>query len=704
MPTQDYAIKYRPERFEDVWGQPEAVSYLSGLITRGQLGQPLLIHGAVGSGKTSLVRLYAKALNCLNPTDAGSPCGVCPMCTEPNRRHAGFFEFDVSGRGGEKQKIRAFVEGLQSTPTDYKCRVLFFDEAHSLANEAADSLLKDVEEAKPGVIFCFATTEFARIRPALRSRLSPLEVHPLSASDAVGLLNYVADKEGIEYEPSALELLARLKQGYPRDILKGLGQVFEPGSGLLTTKQVRKAFDVDHTQVLVAYFLALADGDSARQTQLMYHWREPPAEKVKWVSAFLLALYYNDLLGKPLVVDALIHSIQQERAEILDRFQKRLGVANRKDLAFRWRKMLEYWAGNDTDLDDAAVLLRLTLFHHLVNEGLAQTGFSQLGTGLAPETEQHSQPLLSELKSEDRPGLGPWEGDSEFFEFEHARAIINRASFLVQEYGVLFNVSFELHASRLRANIEADGRTLVEEFVEELREQANLWDAQRSGCFAHLTLLERDEEGLRGLVLAHLPNPSRKDTKAEGGWMEKVEAWSSGWRGERGTYGEPVSLKLELSNKRAWAFHWDQTLNLCAGLSEEENAWDPEERRELQLLKLLKIPRRARRSSGPIKGGLLLASDLLQPEAIELASRDGMEPLSAFNDCAWPWLRKKWELQEFRERRALRDERERRFAEIRQIYGAETAERRAEIDGLVKSWPSDPRFRQRKWRGWFDEG
>ena len=147
---------------------------------------------------------------------------------------------------------------------------MFFDEAHSLANEAADSLLKDVEEAKPGVIFCFATTEFARIRPALRSRLSPLEVHPLSASDAVGLLKYVADKEGIEYEPSALELLARLKQGYPRDILKGLGQVFEPGSGLLTTKQVRKAFDVDHTQVLVAYFLALADGDSARQTQLMY--------------------------------------------------------------------------------------------------------------------------------------------------------------------------------------------------------------------------------------------------------------------------------------------------------------------------------------------------------------------------------------------------------------------------------------------------
>ena len=81
-----------------------------------------------------------------------------------------------------------------------------------------------------------------------------------------------------------------------------------------------------------------------------------------------------------------------------------------------------------------------------------------------------------------------------------------------------------------------------------------------------------------------------------------------------------------------------------------------------------------------------------------------MEPLSAFNDCAWPWLRKKWELQEFRERRALRDERQRRFAEIRQIHGAETAEGRAEIDGLVKSWPSDPRFRQRKWRGWFDEG
>ncbi len=112
----------------------------------------------------------------------------------------------------------------------------------------------------------------------------------------------------------------------------------------MTTKQVREVFDVDHTQVLVEYFLALADGDFARQTQLMSDWGEPPAEKVKWVSAFLLALYYNDLLGKQLVVDALIHSIQQqERVEILDGFQKRLGFANRKDLEFCWPKMLEYW-------------------------------------------------------------------------------------------------------------------------------------------------------------------------------------------------------------------------------------------------------------------------------------------------------------------------------------------------------------------------
>jgi DNA polymerase-3 subunit gamma/tau len=123
--------------------------------------------------------------------------------------------------------------------------------------------LKDVEEAKPGVIFCFATTEFNRIRRALQSRLAHLEVRPLSASDAISFLKIAADKEGIEYEPSALALLAGLKQGYPRDLLIGLEQVYEPGSGPLTTKQVREVFDVDHTQVLVEYFLALADGDFA---------------------------------------------------------------------------------------------------------------------------------------------------------------------------------------------------------------------------------------------------------------------------------------------------------------------------------------------------------------------------------------------------------------------------------------------------------
>jgi DNA polymerase III subunit gamma/tau len=695
MQTQNFANKYRPEIFEDVWGQPRAVKYLSGLITRGQIGRSLLLYGAVGSGKTSLVRLYAKALNCLNPTDAGSPCGVCQRCAEPDRRRAGLFEFDVSGRGGDKQSVRAFVEGLNSTPTDYRFRVLFFDEAHSLTNEAADSLLKGVEEAKPGVIFCFATTEFNRIRRALQSRLAHLEVRPLSASDAISFLKIAADKEGIEYEPSALALLAGLKQGYPRDLLIGLEQVYEPGSGPLTTKQVREVFDVDHTQVLVEYFLALADGDFARQTQLMSNWGEPPAEKVKWVSAFLLALYYNDLFGKQLVVDALIHSIQQqERVEILDGFQKRLGFANRKDLEFCWPKMLEYWVGADTDVDDAAVLLRFTLFHHLVNEGLPQSRASQSGAGLAPETEQRSQLRRPALKNKDHLDPGSWEGDSEFFERAHAQAIINRASFLIQEYGVLFNASIELITGRLGADTEAEGRALVEEFVAELEEKAHEWDTQRDERFAHLTLLEDDGDGVRGLVIAHLPNPSRKDTKAELSWRQKFEAWSSGWRSERRTYGEAVSCKLELLEKRALAFHWDQTLNLCAGLSEEG---------ERQLLELLKIPKRAWRSSARIKGGLLLASDLLQPEAIEAASRDGMEPLSAFDNGAWGWLRKGWESLEFLDRRALRDERQQQIAELEQIFGAETAEGRAAIERLVKSWPSDPRDRQRTWRGWFDE-
>jgi len=219
------ADQYRPDVFEDVRGQPHAVRVLTELIKRGQKGHNLLLHGAIGSGKTSLVRIFEKALNCEHPTPTGSPCGACRFCQTEDRAKLGLREYDTSGSGGDVQKIDMWLESHYQTPTEYKWQVLFFDEAHSITKQASDSLLKRVEEPLDNVIFCFATTEFDKLRPALRSRAIQLEIHPLSAAEAISLLQQVAEKEEIAYEDEALALLAGVVGGQPRDLLSALEEV-----------------------------------------------------------------------------------------------------------------------------------------------------------------------------------------------------------------------------------------------------------------------------------------------------------------------------------------------------------------------------------------------------------------------------------------------------------------------------------------------
>lgn len=367
MTPMNLAQKYRPATFEAVLGQSHPVRFLSGLIQHGQAARSLLLHGAIGSGKTSLVRIYAQALNCETPTAEGSPCRTCRFC----REGAGFHEYDTSGRGGERDAVLEWVAPLYRTPTEHRWTVLFLDEAQALEARAADALLKMVEEPEPRVAFCFATTEFAKIRPALRSRLISFEIKPLSAIDAIALIKKCAQHEGINYEPGALELLAGLRQGYARDLLTGLEQVRDPNGRPVTIARVREVFDIDHTERLLTYVHALAEGDPAAQNAAWLSWQEVAATKLGWLQALLTGLYYNDVLGQAITVDALIASIlPAERAPILTTFRERLGVASAEGLAPYWRAMMSHWTVASLERDETALQLRVALFHYFVNNEL----------------------------------------------------------------------------------------------------------------------------------------------------------------------------------------------------------------------------------------------------------------------------------------------------------------------------------------------
>jgi DNA polymerase III subunit gamma/tau len=138
-------------------------------------------------------------------------------------------------------------------------------------------------------------------------------------------------------------------------------------------------------------------------------------------------------------------------------------------------------------------------------------------------------------------------------------------------------------------------------------------------------------------------------------------------------------------------------LNLCAGLDERNEDWDPAQRVRRPLLELLAIPRKAWRQPGPVERPLWAASALLQPEAIEKASRNGMKPLSAFDDKAWAWIRQGWELNEHQVRQLTKKEREEELAEVQEMHADDPARARAAVEQLVQGWSDNAKQRPRPW-------
>jgi len=447
----------------------------------------------------------------------------------------------------------------------------------------------------------------------------------------------------------------------------------------LTEKYVREYFDVDHKPSLVAYFTALADGDFDGQMSSLENWRETKVQKAKWISAFLLSLYYNDICGSRLIVDPLVQSIRDERAEIIARFQKRFEVASRPELAPYWRGLLEFWSSGSAT-DDASALLQLTLFHLLVSGDRSQLLKTSLPQSAAVPTTLHS-PVVAAAPVTSRE----WDNNEHFLSPAGARMILDLASFLVQEYGVAFNAIFEVYPAQVGGDVEVAARAKIENFVAALEQEFDRGGSQ----FASLALLERHEGEPRALILTHLPClPSEKLDE----WEARIRQWT------RAISARDQEIELRLSKSRGidWKFHWDGALTLCGGACDDDADRIPLER--------LKVPKRRRRAPGPIAGGLLLRSRLLSSEVLEQARRDGLAPLSAVQDDAWDQLRGKWELEEHEERQTLKKQFAEEEARIRQTYVADNAVAKRKIAELKAARPMDPHERPRKWQMWPRKG
>jgi hypothetical protein len=552
-----------------------------------------------------------------------------------------------------------------------------------------------VEEPQPGVAFCFATTEVDRISEALRSRLFEIEIRPLGLAQSITFLRNIANKEGIRYEDEALPLLAGLGQGQHRNLLQALDQVRELGD--VTRERVRWIFGIDQNEKLLHYFMALAEGDFARQTSVISNWNEDLKEKVRLVQFFLLSLYYKNLLNVRLILDPIIDSITAlERQPILPAFKARLDVTD-ADLLLFWRRMIELLPTVSSDESEEALRIRLTLFQRFVTDashGMAQPQNFSHASDL-PVPQSRSSPIRPAPRRPSRThrrsrGLAPVQNPA-YLSFDVVQELFNAASFLLQHCGSrCFNTQITIPYSLFKFNNEKEESQFLSDFYREL-----LYYFGRSfNCeFHRLSVLEHDEQlGLCARVIIHVPNEPTKE--------ELLKKWLHNWRAEQ-RIKAPRELEIQIdikqpqSTTRRVSRHWQCVRWLCAGL-------DPNEER----LHALKLKRTPRRTAGIIgKHRRFSTSESLSPKSRDAAVQCKMEFLYAFDDGAWNHLEDGWELHEHSDRREELERRKKGVAAIEAKFPegtsrANDAKRESALAALENSWP-EKYARPRSWRRWW---
>jgi DNA polymerase-3 subunit gamma/tau len=265
---QVIARKYRPQTFQDVVNQEHVKTTLENAIAQKRIAHGYIFSGQRGTGKTTVARILARCLNCIEGPTA-TPCGVCASCLEITASGAvDVIEIDAASNRGINE-MRELRENVRYQPARDRYKVFIIDEAHQITSEAFNALLKTIEEPPPWVVFVLCTTEAHKIPATIASRCQHFSFRSVGFEDLTARMAWICQQEGIEADAEALAVLAQAGEGSVRDSLSALDQAIACCGAKLDAAEVRALLGAFSLETLEMVTQALVASDSRRMLEVV---------------------------------------------------------------------------------------------------------------------------------------------------------------------------------------------------------------------------------------------------------------------------------------------------------------------------------------------------------------------------------------------------------------------------------------------------